>query len=411
MKDKKLYQQILGLSSPWFVSDVALNLMDNNVSIKVSHRAGHRFSCPECEQESGIYDHRKREWQHLPTCQLVTIIEADVPRVNCKKHGVHQVAVPWAESNIGLTSLFESLIIDWLLEANQTAVAERLGLSWDQVDTVRNRAVQRGLLQREETPTNCLHVDETSFQKRHEYVTVVTSGDTGNVLEVLDGKDKQPLSDYFSTKPKEHLNAVQTISMDMSLAYIGAVKDNFPNWEQIICFDKFHVSQYFNKAVGKVRFAEDRQLNKEYGESILKGTRFDWLQNSQKNDNRGRRWFMELTRSNMKTARAWAIKETAGKLWNYSSATWALKAWNHLLDWICRCRIEQIKAVGQTVKNHLWGIINAIINSVTNARAESINSKIQLLKKQACGFRNRSRFREVILFHCGGLQLYPGMGK
>jgi transposase len=411
MKDKNLYERILGLSSPWFVSDVALDIKGNKVTIKVSHRDGHQFLCPECEKKSSTYDHRPRQWQHLPTCQLVTIIEADVPRVKCPTHGVLQISVPWAENNSTLTALFECLVIDWLLEATQTGVAERLGVSWDQVDTVRKRAVARGILRREDNPTQNLLVDETSFQKRHEYVSVITSGDTGYVLEVLDGKGKEPLSDFFAAKPKEHRDAVHTISMDMSPSFIGAVKDNFPNWEEIICFDKFHVSQYFCEAVGKVRNAEDKELKEKYGESSLKGTKFDWFRNSEKYDNRGRRWFMELTRSNLKTARAWAIKETAGKIWNYTSATWARKAWNQLLSWISRCRIEQIMDVGKTVKNHLWGIINAIVNNVTNARAESINSRIQLLKKEACGFRNRARFREVILFHFGGLDLYPSMGK
>jgi transposase len=409
MKDKHLYEQILGLSSPWFVSDVALDLKGNKVTIQVSHRDDHSFSCPQCNAKSSIYDHRKRNWQHLPTCQLVTIIKANVPRVDCATHGVHQISVPWAEDNSTLTALFESLVIDWLLEANQTAVAERLGLSWDQVDTVRKRAVSRGLKRRKETIIADYHVDETSYKKGHEYVTVLTDGNTGYVIDVFDGKGKEPLSEYFKAKAPEHKAAIKTISMDMSNSFISAVQDNFTNWEQLICFDKFHVSQYFNDAVNAVRSEEHKELLKDTGESILKGTRFDWLYNSEKQDNRGRRSFMELAKSSLKTARAWAIKETAGKLWNYTSVPWAQKAWKQLLAWIFRCRIVPIISVGKTVKQHLWGIINAIVNNVTNAKAESINSKIQNLKKQACGYRSRIRFREAILFHFGGLNLYPNI--
>jgi len=411
MKDKKLYEQILGLSSPWFVSDVALELSEGRVSIEVSHRDKHQFCCPKCEAPSSIHDHRERSWQHLPTCQLLTIIATRVPRVRCRTHGVLQVRVPWAEENSSLTALFERLVIDWLLVANQTAVSERLGVSWDQVDTVRRRAVERGLLRRKDTSVENYHVDETSFKKGHEYVTVLSSGDSGHVMEVFDGKEKKPLSDHFGQLSEEHLQAVQTISMDMSQSFIGAVQANFANWEQIICIDKFHISQYFSKAVNSVRYNEHKELNKEFGESLLKGTKYDWQRNSQKTDNRGRRHFMELTRSNLRTARAWAIKETAGQLWDYTSRTWAKKAWERLLGWIARCRINPIKEVGRTVKNHLWGILNAIINNVTNARAESLNSRIQGLKKQACGYRNRARFREAIMFHFGGLDLYPGEVK
>lgn len=406
MKDTKLYERILGLSAPWYVNDISLDISGNEITVEVAHRAGHRFECPECGKKCGIHDHRLRRWRHLPTCQLHTIIQANIPRVDCKEHGVLQIAVPWAERNSSLTALFERLVIDWLQEASQTAVARLLGLSWDQVDTVRKHAVERGLLRRQQQPHENVCVDETSFQKRHEYVTVVTDSDTGCVLEVLDDKKKQPLSEYFADN-KAYFDSVKTISMDMSKAFIGAVQDNFPHWEDIICFDKFHVSQYFCDALGKVRYQEHRQLNKIDGNSVLNRTRFDWLRNSDVFDNRGRRWFMDLTRSNLKTARAWAIKETASKLWDYSSVAWAQKGWKRLLGWVSRCRLKPVIAVGKTIRNHLWGIINATKYKVTNAKAEGINSKIQALKKRACGYRNRQRFREAILFHLGGLNLYP----
>jgi transposase len=72
-----------------------------------------------------------------------------------------------------------------------------------------------------------------------------------------------------------------------------------------------------------------------------------------------------------------------------------------------RCRLEPMKRAAATIREHLWGIINAIVLKVTNAAGESINAKIQWLKKNACGFRNRERFRNAIYFHCGDLDLYP----
>ena len=59
------------------------------------------------------------------------------------------------------------------------------------------------------------------------------------------------------------------------------------------------------------------------------------------------------------------------------------------------------------VREHLWGILNAVLKGVTNATSESLNAKIQWVKKNACGLRNRERFRTAILFHCGRLDLYP----
>ena len=110
---------------------------------------------------------------------------------------------------------------------------------------------------------------------------------------------------------------------------------------------------------------------------------------------------------NLKTARAWRIKEAANGLWSYSYRGVAEKNWKSLLGWISRCRLEPMIKVGRTVKTHLWGILNEIQLKATNAIAESVNATIQKIKARACGFRNLTRFRTEILFHKGGLSLLP----
>lgn len=180
-----------------------------------------------------------------------------------------------------------------------------------------------------------------------------------------------------------------------------------PNGKEAICFDRFHVSQHLGKALDKVRAQEHRTLLSAYGQSELTGTKYKWLRNANRTDNRSRREFMEITRMALKTARAWAIKETASQLWNFSYRGAAQKAWHHLLVWISRCWLEPIKKVGRMIKNYLWGILNAIILKASNAVAEANNARIQWTKKMACGFWNRARFRTAILFHLGGLDLMP----
>lgn len=93
--------------------------------------------------------------------------------------------------------------------------------------------------------------------------------------------------------------------------------------------------------------------------------------------------------------------------WHYTSRTWAMKAWKRWLAWALRCRLAPMRAAALTIKRQLWGIINAIVLNLHNGHAESMNSRIQRLKKRACGFRSRDRFRNAILFHLGGLDLYP----
>ena len=105
--------------------------------------------------------------------------------------------------------------------------------------------------------------------------------------------------------------------------------------------------------------------------------------------------------------RAWVLKEYAMSLWDYQSRGWARKAWLRWYAWAIRSRLQPMKTAARMVKDHLWGIINAIVLNATNAMAESVNSKIKILKIKARGYRNRARFKTAILFHYGGLELYP----
>ncbi len=361
MRDKELYARIVGIEAPWRVEDVELNLQQGEVVVRVAHDGG-PLRCPECGRPANRYDTRQRRWRHLDTCQYRTILAAEVPRVQCEHHKVKQIEVPWSESRSRFTALFEAVVIDWLQEATTAAVAQQLGLSWDEVDGVMQRAVQRGLQRREVQLPARLGVDETSFQKRHEYVTVINDLD-GKVVYVADGRTKESL-------------------------------------------EKFHIAGHLGDAVDQVRRAEHRRLLGEDDER-LKGSRYKWLTNPENMDHERWERFAEPRDSALKTARAWGYKEHAMTLWDYKSRTWARKAWQAWYDSAIRCRLEPVKRVARMIKRHLDGIVTAVVTRVTNARAESINAGVQKLKYSARRFRNRKRFRNAIYFHLGGLDLYP----
>ena len=156
------------------------------------------------------YDSRRRRWRHLDTCQYKTILEADVPRVKCPEHGVVTTTVPWAEPNSGFTALFEALVIDWLKEASTSAVARLMGLSWNAIDGIMQRAVKRGLARRKKTCAQHLGVDETAFRKRHDYVSIVSDQDNGTVLYVGKDRKKADLKQWFEALPRSCLEAIES---------------------------------------------------------------------------------------------------------------------------------------------------------------------------------------------------------
>lgn len=409
MQDTKLYEAVLGLESPWEVVNVELKVAEETVLVEVESTA-RRLPCPICQSPSPLYDSSTRRWRHLDTCQFQTVLSAKVPRVKCLKHGVKRVQVPWADRNSKFTAMFEQLVIRWLQVACISAVAELFGLSWSTVNGIQERAVRRGIKRRayEEGRTlpKRIGIDEKSFKKGHDYVTVICDQVGGNVAHVADGRKAEVVGEYLKSFNEEERASVLTVAMDMWQGFISAVKTWIPGADKKICFDKFHVAQHLGKAVDQVRRAENKKLRAE-GSDVLKGTRYHWLGNSTQLSRKRLGELEALKKIAKKTGRAWVLKEIGMDAWRYRSRGWARKALEKWYRSAIRSRIEPIKKVARMIKKHMEGIINAIYHGVTNARSESINSRIQWIKYTARGFRNRERFRNAIYFHLGGLDMTP----
>jgi transposase len=406
MHDRELYAEILGIRPPWRVVSVELKREDHEVYVTFEHDPTATVACPQCGKESPRHGTRRRTWRHLDTCQFRTLVVAEVPRVECPVHGVHVMQVPWAEPGSRFTALYECLVIDWLKETSISALSRLMGLSWDEIDGIQARAVRRGLARRQPEEISELGVDETSFQRRHEYVTLVYDLAGNRVLYVADDRKRSSLDGFFQELSPEQLGAIDVVAMDMHEPYISCVRQRVPDGEYKIAFDKFHVASHLGDAVDEVRRQEHRELM-EQGDARLTGTKYLWLQNP--NNMEHDRWlsFAPLRESSLKVARAWALKESAMHLWERAYRGLARRSWKEWLAWALRSQLEPVVRVARMVQSHLQGILNAIHLGITNARSEGMNAKVQWIKFTARGFRNRTRFKNAILFHLGGLDLYP----
>ncbi len=407
MQDRQLYEQILGIPTPWFVERVELKLEEGEVHVHLQHRDNAAWRCPECDRECSLYDHTSsRVWRHLDTCQYQTLLHATTPRTNCPEHGVHAVRLPWAEPHSRFTLLFERLAIEWLLAASQTAVAERLGLSWDEVHGIMQRAVARGLKRREAEAIPRIGVDEKAFRKGHKYATLVTDLDQSRVLYVAEDRKPTSLDSFWETLTAEQMASIEAVAMDMCDAYENSVRAHVPGAADKIVYDKFHVAKQLGEAVDQVRRAENKVL-RAAGDDRLVGSKYQWLRNPDNFADDQWREFRELRESNLKTARAWALKEQAMLLWNYTSETWAKKHFRWWYRWATRSRLKPMAARARMLKTRLPNILTYLKHGITNATSESLNSKIQWVKYTARGFRNFQNFTTAIYFHCGGLNLAP----
>jgi len=340
---------------------------------------------------------------HLP---YQTLLSAATPRTNCPEHGVHAVRLPWAEPHSRFTLLFERLAIDWLRAASQKAVAERLGLSWDEVHGIMERAVARGLARRQAEPIPWVGVDEKAFCKGHNYVTLVTDLALGRVLYVAADRKQASLDGFWGTLTPEQLTSIEGLAMDMWDPYENSVRKHLPEAQEKIVYDKYHVAKHLGDAVDRVRRAENKVL-RSAGDERLVGSKYQWLRNPDNFSDEQWNEFRDLRTSKLKTARAWALKEQAMVLWDYRYEGPARKHFTWWYRWATHSRLKPMVEKARMLKSRLPNILTYLKHGITNATSESLNSKIQWVKYTARGFRNFQNFVTAIYFHCGGLDLAP----
>lgn len=406
MKDKDFFSKVLAVEKPWRLTSVNFEAEKGRIVLRLAYHGSYTKYCPECGGRCPGYDTQERTLRHLDTLQYKTFLKVKVPRVNCADHGIRQMQLPWCEGHSRYTREFEKQVIDWVRETTKSTVSRWLDLSYTAIANMIDRAVERGLERRKQQRVRHISVDETSFRKGHKYVTVVTDQDSGWVLYVAPDRGAESLAGYYESLSDAERTEIVSIAMDMWDPYIKATKENIKDAERKICFDKFHVAQLLSRAVDKVRVSEHRDLQKE-GRQDLKKSKYLWLRNPSKMSRRLWSSFEHLRSSKLKTARAWAIKESAMSLWDYVSQGWATKYWKKWLSWASRCRLRPMTTVARTIKRYLWGIINAVTLKATTARSESINGRIQTVKRRSRGFRNKENYIAAIYFHLGGLDLYP----
>jgi transposase len=411
VRDIELYRHLLGIASPWTVTQVELSVQKQRVDVWAGHDDTARWACPECASELAVYDHaEERVWRHLDSCQFQTYLHARPPRVQCPTHGVRQVRLPWAAPRSRFTTLFERLAIDVLRESDISGVTAILRISWDEAWHLLERAVARGQARKERRLPRRIGVDEKAMAKGHRYLTLVCDLETPTIEYVAEDRKQASLEAYFTQFTEAERAALTAVALDMWAPYEYAIRAQVPQAEAKMVFDRFHIMSHMNQAVDRVRRREHRELRAQ-GDERLTGTKHVWGYGEENVPDKHRERLAALTARGMtrklKTTRAWSIKESLRDLWQCRSRTWAEQHWRWWYGWAVRSRLAPVQEVARMLKRHLPGVLTYFRHRVTNAASEGLNSKIQRIKKMAYGFRNTEHFKTAIFFHCGGLDLYP----
>lgn len=398
---EEFFEKLLNFGSDWKVERVVVNESNEvDIFLKFDLQAYKKEHSEGYEYVHDYLDYRR--WRHLDILQFKTFINAKIPRIKHKDSKIESVKIPWAQSGKHHTHLFEIYAIDLLLATkNQTKTAKILRCGFNLVNKIMHNATQRGLERRDSNKIyKQLSLDEKSFKKGHNYVTVLSNQEEGIILDVVKDRTKVATKSLLNNTLNEHqISKIETISLDMWKSYNTAVDEILPKAKKV--HDRFHLIKYLNEAVDNVR---KREVKKN---EVLRNSRYSLLKNKYNLTEEQHFKFEEVLRANTQVGYVWGLKESFKSLFgckDYQEALSRFSDWNSFVLWE---GIPELTKVAKMFSNHIKGVCNALVEKTSNAMAERLNGKIQLIKTVGRGYRKFQNFRSAILFFNGGLNLYP----
>lgn len=363
--------------------------------------------CSGCgRQVRARYDAESRNWRHLDACGMKVLLRYHLRRVNCPRCGVVVEMVPWAEPKVGFTRDFEDHVAYFAQQASQTVVAETMRIAWRTVGAIVQRVIPRhrdpSLLLKD---LEHIGVDELSYRRHHEYVSVVVDHVGQKVVWAHEGKNAATLGSFFDAIGPEAASKLKTVTMDMSAAYIEAVTSRAPQAQ--IVFDRFHVQRLVQDALDKLRRAEVRMLEDAGDRSDLKQTKYVLLKNPWNLTWLEAERLSLLQRTNRRLYRGYLLRTAIADILGRRQVNVVREKLLEWIGWANRSRLPSFKKVAKTIKKYLDGIVAIAATGLNNARTEGLNGKIRVITRRAYGFHNAHALIGFIFLCCSGVILHP----
>lgn len=400
----RMIEGSLDLGDPWFVDGARFDEGRREVHIFVGVRKDAEFACPKCGARARRYGYEpgERVWRHGDCMFFPTLVHCRRPRAVCPECGVRQVNAPFERPHSRFTLLFEGCAMLLMADMPRRKVSEVLRCDEKSLASMLSHRVGKAEGRRSPAEVTHLAVDETSFRRGHDYVTLVVDAWERAVVDVRPGRDGEAIAEFRRKLEARGGDAgnVRSVTGDMSKAFLPAISANFPNAAGVM--DKYHVKKVALDALDEVR-------REEQGTAADRKTLF-----------RGRRLFMKrrdtlddgqsaalrtLSKAYPRTGRAARIVAALDGFYASCSVGEAEAAFGALCSWMRRCRLEPMKEAAATLMRHRAGILAHFADRLTNAICEGINSMVQAAKRKARGFRTYEGFASMIYLVAGKLHL------
>ncbi len=367
MRGIRVWARLLGLQRT-VVEDVGLGI-EGEVIVSVRPSWRERDRCGVCRRRCPGYDlgEGRRRWRSLDLGTTLAFVEADAPRVSCRRHGVVVCAVPWARHGSRFTRAFEDQVAWLACNCSKTAVAELMRVAWRSVGGILERVAAEA---RREVDLLAglkrIGIDEISYRKGQRYLTVVVDHHTGRLVWAAAGRDRKTVLAFFDALGEERCKQIELVSCDMAAWISGPVAERCP--DAVRCVDPFHVVQLTTDALDEVRrevWNEARRAGNMELARDLKGARFAVWKNPENLTERQAVKLAEIQQTNARLYRAYLLKEQLRQIYRVPAkhAETLLDGW---LAWARRSRLPSFVKLARTITAQRDGILAAVKHGLSN---------------------------------------------
>jgi len=399
----RVWARLLGLARA-VVEDVFCD--GDDVVVAVRPWARERGRCGVCRRRCAGYDDGdgRRRWRALDLGTVKAFVEADAPRVECKRDGVIVAAVPWARHDSSFTRAFEDQCAWLVVNTSASAVAQLMRSTWRAVGGICRRVADEARAQRDLLAgLRRIGIDEISVRKGQRYLTVVIDHHTGRLVWAAPGRDRKTVEKFLDLLGKERCQQVELVSCDMASWITAPIAERCPG--ATVCLDPFHVIKLATDALDEIRrevWNEARKAGQTALAKDLKGSRFVLWKNPERLTDRQQLKLARIKQINDPLYRAYLLSQQLRPIYRvpYEQATELLDAW---LSWAQRCRLQPFVKLARTIRAQRPGIEAAIRERLSNARTEQINTQIRLITRRGFGYHSQEAVIALAMLSLGGL--------
>jgi transposase len=371
------------------------------ILVRMNARKSARAICSGCHIKRPGYDQLPvRRFQFVPLWNIPVIFLWGPRRVDCPRCGVVVELLPWATSKSPMTTHFAWFLASWAKVLSWTEAARRFGVSPQVVFEAVKHAVEWGRQHQNLDGITSIGVDELSWKKGHKYLTLVYQIDHHRKRLLWIGRDRTAKSfeGFFDWLGQERCKLIAFVASDMWAAFLGTVARKACGAVHVL--DRFHVMQLFSKAIDEVRRAEAAKLRERGDRVTLKHTRWVLLKRRHRLDDKQKGRLSTLLQANLRTARAYLLKEDFQSFWCYVSSYWAGRFLDSWTRDALRSRMPAFAKLARTLRQHRQPLLNwfRARGAFAMGAVEGFNNKARVTTKMAYGFKTYEH-AEIALFH------------